>query len=140
MQKNYSDSDIETVWKKGSVASNNDPGVFRKDQCGAWIKRSEYGNRGSKYGWEIDHITPVSSGGGDSLSNLRPLQWENNVATSDGKLKCVPSSLYLLISAGVSISNLTINSLIYSFAKALVPYLFLNSVVINYLNHAIFQL
>lgn len=38
-----------------------------------------------KYGWEIDHIDP---NGGDNLSNLRPLQWKNNVTTGEGRLKC----------------------------------------------------
>ncbi len=53
------------------------------------MKRTEYGNRDSQYGWEIDHINPD---GGDGLSNLRPLQWANNVATSDGRLRCVVQS------------------------------------------------
>ncbi|NQV00434.1 MAG: HNH endonuclease [Parcubacteria group bacterium] len=82
------DFDKETeqkVWEKGKIASNNDPSIWRKDACGAWIKRAEYGNRDSKYGWEIDHI---SADGSDNLSNLQPLQWENNLDKSDGKLKC----------------------------------------------------
>jgi len=83
----FDEETIQQVWEKGRVVSNNDPNVWRKDQCDAWIKRTEHGNRDSQYGWEIDHIDPD---GGDELSNLRPLQWENNVATGDsGRLTCV---------------------------------------------------
>ncbi len=82
---NWSDDTIQKVWEKGKVVSNNDPAEWRKDDCDAWIARNQYGNRDSKYGWEIDHISP---GGPDTLSNLRPLQWQNNVDKSDGRLKC----------------------------------------------------
>jgi len=85
---NYSDDLVQKVWEKGSAVSNNDPAVWRKDQCEAWIGRQYYGNRDSKYGWEIDHIKPVSDGGRDDLSNLRPLQWENNASKQDGRLTC----------------------------------------------------
>lgn len=84
----FSESEIKAVWEKGSIALNNDPLLWRKDQCGAWIKRSDYGNTSSEYGWEIDHIKPQSKGGTNSLSNLRPLQWQNNRDKTDGRLKC----------------------------------------------------
>ena len=76
------------VWNKAQIVGTNDPNVFRKDECGAWIKWSEYGNRNSEYGWEIDHIMPKSRGGSDSAANLRPLHWENNASKSDGRLVC----------------------------------------------------
>ncbi len=71
----FSETTIETVWKKGTP----EPGLssYRKDKCGASMQRSKYGKT-EKYGWEIDHIKPVSESGDDSLSNLQPLQWENN--------------------------------------------------------------
>lgn len=87
MFQKFSDSDIQNVWEKG-LTTNYDPRKYRKDNCGAWIARDKYGVRDSKYGWEIDHITPESQGGSDALSNLRPLQWENNAKKSDGRLKC----------------------------------------------------
>jgi hypothetical protein len=88
----FTEEKIQKVWEKGKTVAKNDPKVWRKDQCGAWMKRADYGNINSEYGWQIDHITPVSEGGTDDLSNLRPLQWENNLATQAGRLKCVVSA------------------------------------------------
>ncbi|MBC1188195.1 HNH endonuclease [Kluyvera sp. SCKS090646] len=82
----WTEEDIQAVWEKADTASNNDKDKWRKDQCGAWISRDKYGDRNSVYGWEIDHIKTVSNNGTDELSNLRPLQWENNAARGDGRL------------------------------------------------------
>lgn len=80
---------IQKVWEKAEIVEYADPNEWRKDQCGAWIGRKYYGNRNSQYSWEIDHTTPISSGGTDDLSNLHPLQWQNNAAKEGGRLTCV---------------------------------------------------
>lgn len=64
---------VQKVWEKGRIVPSYDPTAWRQDQCGAWMARNKYGNRQSKYGWEIDHINPQSEGGRETLSNLRPL-------------------------------------------------------------------
>ncbi len=84
----FSDDTVRAVWRKGKINSGNDASVWRKDECSAWIRFDAYGKRNTKYGWEIDHITPVANGGSDNSSNLRPLHWKNNLRKSDGRLSC----------------------------------------------------
>jgi len=76
----FDEAMIEAVWRKGTPESDQE--VFRRDECDAIMYRHSYGKR-EHWGWEIDHIKPVSLGGTDELSNLRPLQWENNRAKGD---------------------------------------------------------
>ena len=76
---------LDSVWEKGRKVKGHSPNTWRKDQCGAWIKKSDHGDRDSQFGWEVDRIT---AGGAYSLTNCRPLQWENNVSKGNGRLKC----------------------------------------------------
>ena len=74
---------IQAVWGKGRIIPDYSPDLWRWDHLGKPIKRAEYGNRESEYGWEIDHIQLVGDGGSDALSNLRPLQWSANASRQD---------------------------------------------------------
>ena len=41
---------IISVWEKGRTITPNDPTVYRKDECGAWIHYPSYGDRDSRAG------------------------------------------------------------------------------------------
>jgi hypothetical protein len=86
----YSDEDLRRIWAKGKIVSADN--LWRKDVCDAFMYWPHYGNRNSEYGWEVDHIVPIARGGGEDLSNLRPLHWENNASRQDGKLVCAVKS------------------------------------------------
>ena len=76
------------IWQKARVVDGYDSTKYRQDACGAWIVYTDYQNRDSDYGWEIDHIYPVarlkeanvSQQEIDDIKNLRPLNWRNNVS------------------------------------------------------------
>jgi len=68
------------TWEKALVVPTHGPNHARKVAFGLWIVWSDYGNRNSGYGWEIDHTVPTVLGGGSGLDNLRALHWRNNAA------------------------------------------------------------
>ena len=103
-RKTFSNDEIQKVWNKAKIIKGEDESVYRKDYAGAWIKRDEYGNTDSTFGWEIDHRKPVAKGGSDDLTNLDPLQWNNNRTKSDEYPKWKTSK-----KAGVSLTGLHYN-------------------------------
>ena len=79
----YTQDQIDEIWKKAQIQANNNPEIFRKDYAGAWIRKEDFGNRDSQFGWEIDHLKPISKGGTHDSENLYPLHWKNNVTKGD---------------------------------------------------------
>jgi 5-methylcytosine-specific restriction endonuclease McrA len=78
--KQFTEEQKLVAWRKAQIVTGHDPAITRKDTCGAWIKWADYGNTFSQFGWEVDHIYPVSLGGTDQPSNLQALHWQNNRA------------------------------------------------------------
>lgn len=80
MLNNFKKELILQVWEKGLIIPGLDSSIYRADHCGAIIKWDMLNDVSQplSMGWEIDRIKPLSFGGTDDLSNLQPLQWENN--------------------------------------------------------------
>lgn len=86
----YTKELIDNVWEKGISVDGYNPDIVRKDACGAWIIRDLFGDKDTMFGWEIDHIYPLSklnklgkSEEASNIINLRPLNVANNNSKSD---------------------------------------------------------
>jgi hypothetical protein len=84
-QREWDGAIVQAVWMKGKVEVGADPREMRKDACTAWIKRGDYGNVHSMYGWTVDPINPR---GGSDLENLQPMQMENAASKKGGAGEC----------------------------------------------------
>jgi len=69
----------QMVWNKGEKVFGFDSNVWRKSKHGHLMKRSEYGNRSSEYGWEVEHGKPVAKGGTNHPNNLSAENWRENL-------------------------------------------------------------
>lgn len=87
---NFSEEQLEEIWRKGRVVDGKDPDVYRKDAAGAIIKKDDR-RVDSEYGWEVDHVFPrakleergVNEEYCDAIVNLRPFHALNNRKKSD---------------------------------------------------------
>ena len=48
------------------------------DCRGREIRKESYGDRDSKYGWDVHHIRPISKGGTDNPDNLQIVHYETH--------------------------------------------------------------
>ena len=76
---------IDRVWETGRATANQDPTVWRKDECGAWINYEHYGSEESEFGWRILNASIASSSEPDKL---RPFHRENDFNRNTGLAVC----------------------------------------------------
>ena len=79
----YTHQELSMVWNKGFIVQGYNSSEYRKDAYGTWIAWAQYGDRNAEFGWEVDHIIPLSKNGAHHIDNVRPLHWKNNAAKSD---------------------------------------------------------
>ena len=77
---------LEQVWEKAGSIPGMDPALFRQDEQGGVIRKSEFNNESSIYGWCFHHLKPVWEGGGSELCNVTPLNCTNKIMTLAGCL------------------------------------------------------
>lgn len=87
---NFTEEQVDAVWRKGRVVVGLDETMYRLDEAGAMMIRDRYGIE-DEYGWEIDHVFPkarlekmrVPADEWDISLNLQPLNAKNNASKND---------------------------------------------------------
>lgn len=81
----YTEQLVQAVWEKGRASAAQARDLWRRDQCGAWIRREHYGRTDSEFGWRIENVTPGSP---DTLDNLQPLNCANAYDRANQRAHC----------------------------------------------------
>jgi hypothetical protein len=81
---------LEQVWQKAKNAPGLDPELFRLDEEGSMIRKSEFNNESSIYGWCFFHLQPVWEGGNNDIWNIKPLSVINKILFIAGDFNRVP--------------------------------------------------
>lgn len=85
-----SESTVDQVWKRGREITGYDPTRWRRDECGAWMYRDDYGNNQSEFGW---HIEAVCSGAPHQAADLRPFQHQNGYDRANHAAHCIVTAV-----------------------------------------------
>src|SRR6056297_3584433 len=72
---------IDSVWEFAEVVSGNDAALWRKDEFGQWICRTDFGTRNSEFGWEI--FDPGVGRHAQGVYAMRPMQWRSFIRQFD---------------------------------------------------------
>jgi hypothetical protein len=80
----YSVETIGAAWEKARGTTELSVDLWRKDECGAWIKRDHFGEQ-SPFGWKLVN---VSLGGPDTIENLRPFHHANAYDRANQRAQC----------------------------------------------------
>jgi hypothetical protein len=81
----FSEELIQQVWETARGMTELSPEVWRRDECGAWIRREHYGHEHSEFGWKILNVSP---GEPDVPANLRSFHHANGYDRAGRRARC----------------------------------------------------
>jgi len=71
----FSQEIIDKVWQHSLAVEGNDSENWRQDEFGAWMRREDYGDRSSEFGW---YLSPAwASDPPMGTAEIRARHWEN---------------------------------------------------------------
>ena len=68
----YSERVVQEISENGRASAEQESTSWRRDACGAWIRRDHYGTAQSEFGWEIENISVAGTGESEHLRPCAP--------------------------------------------------------------------
>lgn len=79
-------STLDLVWEKAMLVPGLDPKHFRRDEQGSVIRKTDFNNQTSVYGWCFQHLKPLWEGGNEDPGNLKPMNCINKIYSLAGTI------------------------------------------------------
>jgi hypothetical protein len=86
----YDDAVVDDVWNQASAMADRDPRQWRRDSCGAWLYRDDYGSADSEFGWWIADLSDAGSG---EIPDLKAFHHRNGFDVTNGAALCHMSAI-----------------------------------------------
>lgn len=101
--REYSEKEIGQVWEQARALPGHDPGLWRQDPCGAWIRRDRYAHQASPFGWQVLHCRPGS--GHRAGLGLQAFHTANGFDVATGRARCSVSADRAALAPGQWVSE-----------------------------------
>lgn len=85
----FSDELVLQGWERARAFADEDPSVWRLDECDAWMRCEHYGRENSEFGWKVE---ATSVGGPQSIENLRAFNMGNAFDRAQANARCCPQA------------------------------------------------
>lgn len=82
---NLDEEAIQRIWERARATGDQDPMHWRKDRCGAWIKREHFGDADSEFGWKVEDTQPGQPG---DAEGLHPFHHANSFDIANRRAHC----------------------------------------------------
>ena len=76
-EMSLSKDELEEIWRKGEVILGVNPKFIRRDIYGNWIKRNDFNNIHSSFGWTVSSVKIQKFGEGEYYETLMPVHWKH---------------------------------------------------------------
>ena len=75
--KNFDNEKLEEIWRKAEIIIGVNPKYIRRDIYGNWIRKNDYNNFHSSFGWIAQTVKMQDFEEAEFYEKITPVHWKN---------------------------------------------------------------